>query len=97
MNDYDGLAASQATGGEEENGGVEGHLSTQTRQALIGEIIGNQFGEKITLGRVLRMISDRRLKMTDWTDVWGQIVIEMRQRVCTGSGNSGWAVGRFSC
>jgi hypothetical protein len=63
----------------------------------MAEIIGNQFGEKITLGRVLRVISDWRLKMTGWTDVWGRIVIEMRERVCTGSGNSGWAVGCFSC
>jgi hypothetical protein len=63
----------------------------------MAEIIGNQFGEKITLGRVLRVISDRRLKMTGWTDVWGRIVIEMRERVCTGSGNSGWAVDCFSC
>jgi hypothetical protein len=46
----------------------------------MAEIIGNQVGEKITLGRVLCVISDRRLKMTGLTDVWGRIVNEKRER-----------------
>jgi hypothetical protein len=46
----------------------------------MAEIIGNQVREKITLGRVLRVISDRRLKMTGLTDVWGRIVSEKRER-----------------
>jgi hypothetical protein len=58
----------------------------------MAEIIGNQVGEKITLGRVLCVISDRRLKMTGLTDVWGRIVSEKRER-CEPVRESVW-VGR---
>jgi hypothetical protein len=69
----------------------------------MAEIIGNQVGEKITLGLFLCVISDRRLKMTGLTDVWGRIVSEKRERcepvrenVRVGRGPLLW-LGRKGC